>query len=433
MTVTFKDILAASDIIRGLASDTSFRQSRSLSELVGANIVLKFENQQFTGSFKERGALVKLLSLTPTQREKGIIAMSAGNHAQAVAYQAERLGIPATIVMPQFTPNIKVERTRAFGAEVIFHGETLDDSIALGQELARERGLQTVHPYDDERIIAGQGTIALEMLDAYPELDALMVPVGGGGLISGNAIAAKSLRPNIEIVGVQTKRFPSTFQALRGEPVTCGNSTIAEGIAVKSPGQLTLPLVREWVDEIVLVDEGEIEAAVGLLLEREKTVVEGAGAVGVAAVMNYRDRFVGRSVGIILSGGNIDLPILSRIVQRGLVRSGRLIRLDVDVRDLPGGLADVASCIGDAGANIVEVQHQRVFTGLPLQSVSIQFVLQTRGLEHVERIVAALTEKGYVIHIPQQADWQTSRVAGSAPNTISGLKYLAPAIPLPSR
>ena len=429
MTVTLQDIRTAAAIVRDRVSDTPCRYLRSLSELVEANVFLKFENLQFTGSFKERGALVKLLSLTSDQREKGIIAMSAGNHAQAVAYQAKQLGIPATIVMPQFTPNIKVERTRAFGAEVIFHGETLDDSIALGEKLARDRGLQTVHPYDDECIIAGQGTIALEMLAAYPALDAIVVPVGGGGLISGNAIAAKSLRPNIEMIGVQTQRFPSTFQALRGEPAVCGSSTIAEGIAVKSPGRLTLPIVRDWVDEILLVDEGEIEEAVRLLLEREKTVVEGAGAVGVAALMGDRDRFVGRSVGVILSGGNIDLPILSRIVQRGLVRSGRLIRLDVDVRDLPGGLADVARCIGDAGANIVEVQHQRAFTSLPLQSVSIQFVLQTRGLEHVDRIVAALTEKGYAIHIPQQADLQMSEAVSLHPNVISGMPYLTQCIP----
>ena len=407
MTVTIQDIHTAAEIVRGRASDTPCRHSRSLSQWVGADVVLKYENLQFTGSFKERGALVKLLSLTPAQREKGIIAMSAGNHAQAVAHQAKQLGIPATIVMPQFTPNIKVERTRAFGAKVIFHGNTLDDSIVLGHQLACEQGLQTVHPYDDEQIVAGQGTIALEMLATYPDLDAILVPVGGGGLIAGNAIAAKSLRPNIEVIGVQTNRFPSMFQALRGEPALCGSSTIAEGIAVKSPGQLTLPIVREWVDEILLVEEGDIEEAVRLLLEREKTVVEGAGAVGVAALLNYRDRFAHRKVGVILSGGNIDLPILSRIVQRGLVRSGRLIRLDVDVKDLPGGLAEVAHCIGEAGANIVEVQHQRAFTGLPLQSVSIQFVLQTRGLKHLREIVAELMAAGYCVHLPQQMDGTT--------------------------
>ncbi|WP_017325129.1 threonine ammonia-lyase [Synechococcus sp. PCC 7336] len=408
MTVTLQDIHTAAEIVRDRVSNTPCRPSRSLSDLVGANVILKFENQQFTGSFKERGALVKLLSLTPAQKETGIVAMSAGNHAQAVAYQAQQLDIAATIVMPRFTPNNKVERTRAFGAEVIFHGDTLDESIVLGYQLARERGLQTVHPYDDERIIAGQGTIALEILAAYPELEALVVPVGGGGLISGNAIAAKSLRPDIEIIGVQTKRFPSTFQALRGDLAVCGSSTIAEGIAVKSPGQLTLPIVREWVDDILLVDEEDIEEAVRLLLEREKTVAEGAGAVGLAALMKYRDRFVGRSVGIILSGGNIDLPILSRIVQRSLVRSGRLIRLDVDVSDRPGGLAEVSRCIAEAGANVVDVHHQRAFTSLPLQSVSIQFVLQTRGLEHVQQIVDGLIEAGYRVSLPQQMDGASS-------------------------
>ena len=412
MTVTLEDIRSAAEIVRDRASDTPCRLSRSLSELLGGSVVLKFENLQFTGSFKERGALVKLLSLTPAQRQHGIIAMSAGNHAQAVAYQAKQLGIATTIVMPQFTPNVKVERTRAFGAEVIFHGDTLDDSIVLGRQMARERGLQTVHPYDDERIIAGQGTIALEMLAAFPDLDAIVVPVGGGGLISGTAIAAKSLAPNIEIIGIQTQRFPSMFQALRREPALCGQSTIAEGIAVKSPGELTLPIVREWVDEILLVEERDIEDAVQLLLEREKTVVEGAGAVGVAALMNYRDRFVGRSVGVILSGGNIDLPILSRIVQRGLVRSGRLVRLDVEVRDAPGGLAGAARCLGDAGANIVEVHHQRAFTSLPLQAVSIQFVLQTRGLEHLQQIVEDLVAAGYRTHLPQQMDGESSAVEG---------------------
>ncbi|AFY36879.1 L-threonine ammonia-lyase [[Leptolyngbya] sp. PCC 7376] len=404
MTVTLQDIRKAAEIIHERVSNTPCRQSRSLSELVGTEVVLKFENLQFTGSFKERGALVKLLSLNAAQREKGIVAMSAGNHAQAVAYQSKQLGIPATIVMPKFTPNIKVERTRAFGAEVIFHGDTLDDSIMLGQKLAHEQGLQTVHPYDDERIIAGQGTITLEMLTVYPELDVLLVPVGGGGLIGGNAIAAKSIKPEIKIIGVQTQRFPSMFRALQGELAVCGSSTIAEGIAVKSPGQLTLPIAREWVNEILLVSEAEIENAVRFLLEREKTVVEGAGAVGVAALMKYGDRFSDQSVGIILSGGNIDLPILSRIVQRGLVRSGRLVRLDVDVKDLPGGLAGVSQCIGDAGANIIEVQHQRAFTSLPLQSVNIQFVLQTRGTEHLQQIIAALLEQGYPIHTSQQVD-----------------------------
>ncbi len=390
-----KDIRQAAATIRGRADDTPCRYSPKLSEIVGARVVLKFENLQFTGSFKERGSLVKLLSLTAAQRKQGIIAMSAGNHAQAVAYQAQRLGIPAVIVMPCFTPNVKVERTRAFGAEVIFHGETLDDAIILGRQLAQQRGLHIVHPYDDEQIVAGQGTIALEMLAVHPDLEVLLGSVGGGGLIAGNAIAAKSLDPQIEMIGVQTKRFPSMLQALQGEPIVCGRSTIAEGIAIKTPGKLTLPIVRQLVDEILLVDEEEIEEAVRLLLEVEKTVVEGAGAVGLASLIKDRDRFAGRKVGIILSGGNIDLPILSAIVQRSMVRSGRLVRLDVEMRDVPGALAEVTRCMGDAGANIVEVRHQRAFTSLPLQSVSVEFVLMTRGLEHLQQIREILKSEGY--------------------------------------
>ncbi|MDJ0618806.1 MAG: threonine ammonia-lyase [Calothrix sp. MO_192.B10] len=395
---SLEDIRQAAQIIRGEASDTPCRYSRQLSEIAGANVILKFENLQFTGSFKERGALVKLLSLTAAERKQGIIAMSAGNHAQAVAYQAQRLGISTVIIMPDFTPNVKVERTRSFGAEVVFHGETLDDAIILGRQMAQERNLHIVHPYDDQQIIAGQGTIALEMLAMHPDLEVLLVPVGGGGLIAGNAIAAKTIQPQIQVVGVQTKRFPSMLQALRGEPIVCGRSTMAEGIAVKTPGKLTLPIIQELVDEILLVDEDEIESAVRLLLEVEKTVVEGAGAVGLAALIKYSDRFAGRKVGIILSGGNIDLPILSTIVQRSMVRSGRLVRLEVEIRDVPGVLADIARCIGDTGANIVEVHHQRAFTSLPLQFADIEFVLMTRGLEHLQQIMEMLQNKGYKTH-----------------------------------
>ncbi|NET08087.1 MAG: threonine ammonia-lyase [Merismopedia sp. SIO2A8] len=392
---SLEDIRQASQIILTQGSSTPCRYSRQLSEIAGATVILKFENLQFTGSFKERGALVKMLSLTATQRKQGIIAMSAGNHAQAVAYQARRLGISTVIVMPCFTPNVKVERTRSFGAEVVFHGETLDDAIILGKQLAQERNLHIVHPYDDEQIIAGQGTIALEMLAVHPDLEVLLVPVGGGGLIAGNAIAAKTIQPQIQVVGVQTKRFPSMLQALRGESIVCGRSTMAEGIAVKTPGKLTLPIIQELVDEVLLVEEEEIEEAVRLLLEVEKTVVEGAGAVGLAALIKYSDRFAGRKVGIILSGGNIDLPILSMIVQRSMVRSGHLVRLEVEIRDMPGVLADVARCIGDTGANIVEVRHQRAFTTLPLQSADIEFVLMTRGLEHLQQILQNLQNQGY--------------------------------------
>jgi threonine dehydratase len=396
---SLENIRQAAKTIFDQASDTPCRYSRHLSEMVGATVILKLENLQFTGSFKDRGALVKLLSLTTAQRKQGIIAMSAGNHAQAVAYQAQRLDIPAVIVMPCFTPNVKVERTRSFEAEVIFHGETLDDAIILGRQIAEERNLNIVHPYDDEQIIAGQGTIALEMLASHPDLEVLLVPVGGGGLIAGNAIAAKSLCPQIKIVGIQTQRFPSMLKALQGEVIVCGRSTIAEGIAVKTPGELTLSIIRELVDEILLVDEDEIEEAVRLLLEMDKTVVEGAGAAGLAALIKYSDRFIGRKVGIILSGGNIDLPILSEIVQRSMVRSSRLVRLEVEIRDVPGALAEVARLIGETRANIVEVRHQREFSCLPLQSAQLELVLMTRGVAHLEQIMEILTQAGYKIRL----------------------------------
>ena len=393
--VEFHDIQQAAMSIRGRVSQTPCTFSPKLSELAGAEVYLKFENLQFTGSFKERGALVKLLSLSQAQREQGVIAMSAGNHAQAVAYHAQQLGIRAVIVMPRFTPNVKVERTRSFGAEVILHGDSLDEASALTQQLLRERGLCLVHPYDDSHIIAGQGSITLEMLGARPDLQVLIIPVGGGGLIAGNAIAAKALQPDIMIVGAQTARFPSMRQALAGEAIRCGASTIAEGIAVKQPGHLTSEIARRLVDDIVLVDEGEIEEAVQLLLRLEKTVVEGAGAAGLAALLAYRERFHGRKVGLILSGGNIDLVILSSIIQRSLVRSGRLVRLHVEVRDVPGGLADVTRLLAEADANIIEVHHQRAFTSLSLQSADVEFVLLTRGLEHLQQIMTNLGAGGY--------------------------------------
>jgi threonine dehydratase len=290
VTVHLRDIRDAADAIAGRVVRTPCTRSQTLSEITGAKVVLKFENHQFTASFKDRGALVRLLALTPEERSAGVIAMSAGNHAQAVAYHAQKLNIPATIVMPRRTPNVKVERTRAFGAEVILHGDGLDEAHRHTQALARQRSLPLIHPYDDERVIAGQGTIALEMLEAFADLEVLVIPVGGGGLIAGNATAAKALRPELEIVGVEAERFPAMLQALRGDPIQCGTTTIAEGIAVKEPGRYTLPVIRNLVDEILLVDEVELEAAVLLLLEVEKTVVEGAGAAGLAALLQHRGR-----------------------------------------------------------------------------------------------------------------------------------------------
>jgi len=400
MAITFQDIQQAARLIAGNVVHTPCELSQTLSEITGAQTVLKFENHQFTASFKERGALVSLLALTDEERRTGVIAMSAGNHAQGVAYHAQRLGIPALIVMPRFTPNVKVARTRAFGAEVILHGDNLAEAQAYTLKLAHERSLKLVHPYDDEKIIAGQGTIALEMLAAFPDLEAIMVPVGGGGLIAGNAIAAKFLKPEIEIYGVQTSRFPAMFQALKGLPVRCETGTFAEGIAVTQPGALTLPVIRKLVDDVLLVEESEIEAAVLLLLEVEKTVVEGAGAVGLAALLSQAGRFKGSRVGLILSGGNIDLFTLSSIIQRGLVRSGRLVRLLVSVPDIPGALSDITRLLGTANANIIEIRHQRTFTDLSLRLAEVEFVLQTLGKTHVTEIVDALARADYKAIVP---------------------------------
>lgn len=394
--LTLDDIRAAARRLEGEIVDTPCLASRTLSEMTGCEVVLKFENLQFTASFKERGALNKMAQLTPAERACGVLAVSAGNHAQGVAYHAQRLGIPATIVMPRFAPAVKVENTRRFGAQVVLEGDTFDDARAHGLALARERGLTVVHPYDDVAVAAGQGTIALEMLAAQPQIDTLVVAIGGGGLICGIATAARALRPGIQVVGVQTDRFPSVWNALQPErAMTIGQATIADGIAVKSPGAVTLPLIRDRVDEVLLVGEDDIEQAILLLLEIEKTVVEGAGAAGLAALMKHRERFAGRRVGLVLSGGNIEPLVLAEIIQRGMVKSGRLARLRLDVRDVPGALADVATLLGRLGANIDEVQHQRAFTSLSVERAQIEVVLQTRGVAHIEQILTVLREQGY--------------------------------------
>lgn len=394
--MTIANVRQAAETIAGRVTDTPCLHSHTLSEITGAEIFLKFENHQFTASFKDRGALNKLCSLDAEQRRKGVIAASAGNHAQGVAHHAQHLGIPAVIVMPRHTAGVKIERTRACGAEVILHGEMLDDARVHAQRLAEERGFSWIHPYDDELVIAGQGTVALEMLDTHPSLDAIVVPIGGGGLIAGIALAATALKPDIQIVGVQSVRFPSMYAAVRGETPTFGVTTIADGIAVTEPGTLTLPIVKDRVGDIFLVDEGEIEQAIVLLLEVEKTVVEGAGAAGLAAVLKHRDRFRGRRVGLVLSGGNIDPLMLAGIIERAMVRTGRLARLVVEMRDLPGALAQVTSCLGDLNANIEEISHQRAFTNLPVKAVEVEFVLETRGHEHVREIVEALGRIGFV-------------------------------------
>jgi len=399
MTIGLEDVRAAAAAIDGSVVRTPCLHSRTLSEVTGAQIYLKFENHQFTASFKERGALNKLLSLTPEQRSCGVIAASAGNHAQGVAYHARRLGIHAVIVMPRYTPGVKVVHTRRHGAEVILHGEGFDDAKAHAVELARTRGLTPVHPYDDEKVICGQGTIALEMLAVQPDLEALVVPIGGGGMISGMAVAARAMNAAIEVVGVETARFPSMYCALHGQTPEFGTTTIADGIAVKEPGRLTLPIVRDLVSAILLVAEGDIERAIVMLLEIEKTVVEGAGAAGLAAVLAHRQRFQGKKVGLVLCGGNIDPLMLADIIERGMVRTGRLTRLTVELRDLPGALAKVTACLAEQNANIEEISHHRAFTSLPVQSVEVDFVLETRDHEHVEQVLAALAAAGFAARL----------------------------------
>lgn len=395
MTVSIDTIRRAAQAIEPGILSTPCAHSRTLSAITGAQLYLKFENQQFTAAFKERGALNKLLHLTPEERRRGVISMSAGNHAQAIAYHAQRLGIAATIVMPLHTPNVKVCNTRAFGAHVRLEGEGVAEAGEIAAQLAKDNNFVFVPPYDDEAIIAGQGTIALEMLDDYPDLETLVVPIGGGGLVAGNAIAARALNPAIEIVGVQCRRFPSMQQALAGKPVHCDLATVAEGIAVKRPGRLTLPLVREHISRIVLVDEPEIEEAILMLLEIEKTIAEGAGAAGLAAILTEADRYRGRKVGLILSGGNIDLLPLSSVIQRGLARSQRIVRLRVGIPDVPGALADLTRLLAEHSANIIQIAHQRAFTDVSLRSAEVEVTVETRGSDHTREVLAALRGEGY--------------------------------------
>ena len=394
-SLTFNDVRAAAERLRGEIGETPCLPSRTLSAICGCEVFLKFENLQFTASFKERGAFNKMAQLTAEERAKGVLAVSAGNHAQAVAYHAERMGIKATIVMPRFASSVKVENTRGFNAEVVLEGDTFDDARVVGLKLAAERGLTIVHPYDDRAVIAGQGTVGLEMLAQQPSLDTLVIAVGGGGLIAGIATAARAVKPDIRIIGVQTERFPAAWNSKHGQQRESRQATIADGIGVKSPGTLTLPVIRDLVDDVVLVSEDDIEQAILMLLEIEKTVVEGAGAVGLAAVLKDKPRFAGRKVGLVLCGGNIEPLMLAEIIERGMVKSGRLARLRVDVRDVPGALADLAALLARLGANIDEVQHQRAFSSLSVERVQIEVVVQTRGTAHIERILAAMKQQGY--------------------------------------
>jgi threonine dehydratase len=393
--ITIEDVRAARRAIAGEVERTPTRHSRTLSAMAGCGIWLKFENLQFTASFKERGALNKLKSLTAEERARGVVAMSAGNHAQGVAYHAGRLGIPAVIVMPLGTPFSKVKHTKDFGARVELEGATLTEARARAYDIAAEENRVFLHPYDDPKVIAGQGTAGLELMEDAPDLDTLVVPIGGGGLISGVAVAAKALRPSIEIYGVETRAYPSMYNVIKGEDLPCHGQTMAEGIAVKEPGVLTAHMVRSLVKDILLVGEGEIERAIAALLEIEKTVVEGAAAAAYAAVATHREIFVGRKVGIVLSGGNIDMRLLSNVILRELSREGRILSLVVEIEDRPGLLARVSTLVGDAGGNILEVFHNRMATDTSAKLADLGMTIEARDSDHADEIKGALTAAGF--------------------------------------
>ena len=397
--VTLRDVEAARVRLTGALIDTDCNWSRTLSDILGCKVWLKFENQQFTASFKERGALNRLSLLQPAEKERGVIAMSAGNHAQGVAYHAHRLAIPATIVMPVNTPTVKVVNTRRHGAEVVLTGETVEEAAAFAQAHGRERGLTFIHPYDDPSVIAGQGTLALEMLGAAPEIDTFVVPIGGGGLISGMAVAATALKPGIRLIGVEAELYPSMYNAINGTQLPMRGDTLADGIAVKAPGRITQGIVRELVDDIVLVSEQEIERAVSLLINIEKTVVEGAGAAGLAAVLKRPEQFKDRTIGLVLCGGNIDTRLLASVLARELAREGRLTQLTIDLVDRPGRLARVANLLGEAGANIVEVYHQRIFSDLPAKAALLELVIETRDRDHLNDTVKCLRAAGFAVEV----------------------------------
>lgn len=394
LPVSLSDIRQAAARIAGAVERTPMRRSRTLSDITGAQVWIKFENLQFTASFKERGALNKLLTLTEAERAAGVIAVSAGNHAQGVAYNAQRLGIPATIVMPKGTPFVKVEHTARHGARVLIEGENLAEAAEFAQQLRARHGLTFVHPYDDAVVMAGQGTVALEMLEDAPGLDTLVIPVGGGGLIAGNAVAAKALKPEIEIVGVEARRYPSLHAALRNEEPQIGGQTIAEGIAVKHAGVLPLQVARELVHEVLLVEESHLEQAISLFLTIEKTVAEGAGSAGLAALLAYPERFTGREVGLILCGGNIDPRLLASVLHRQMVREGRLTQLRIGGDDRPGFLARVSGVIAQVGGNIIEVRHDRLDLSLPAKSTDLDLLVETRDAAHTAELFEALDAAG---------------------------------------
>lgn len=397
--VTLDDIRAAAARIKGSVVRTPTLKSITLSNMTGAEVWLKFENLQFTAAYKERGALNKLLLMPEAARAKGVIAASAGNHAQGLAYHGARLGLPVTIVMPRPTPTVKVMQTQGHGATVVLHGETFDAAYAHARELEVERDLTFVHPFDDAEIIAGQGTIALEMLEDAPEIDTLAIPIGGGGLLSGVGTAAKALRPDMDVVGVQAELYPSMYALLGGHDLPSAGDTLAEGIAVKHPGLLTREIVRRIANDIVLVAERDLEKSVALLLQIEKTVVEGAGAAGFAALLAHPERFRGRKVGIVLCGGNIDTRLLANVLLRDLARSGRLARLRIILQDRPGSLYNVARVFDEQAVNILELSHQRIFTNLPAKGLSLDVECETRDRTHLDGLVRALTDSGYEVSL----------------------------------
>jgi threonine dehydratase len=399
MTPSLEDVRAAARRLEGAIEKTPLVHSRTLSRLTGAEVFLKLENLQFTASFKERGALNKLLSLSAAERKRGVIAMSAGNHAQAVAYHASRLGIPATIVMPKGSPNTKIRNTRVHGAAVELEGDNLFEAGKHARALAARDNLVFVHPYEDPLIIAGQGTVGLEMMEAMPELEVLVVPVGGGGLISGIATAAKALKGDLQVFGAESANYPSMHQRLSNLPVECGGDTIAEGIAVKDVGNIAFGIIRQLVEEVLVVKEETIEKAVVALIEIEKTVAEGAGGAGLAALLEHPQRFRGKRVGLPISGGNIDSRVLASVLMRGLVRDHRLVRLRVTMPDISGSLAKVAALIAEAGGNIVEVQHQRIFGTSSVKSPQIEFLVETRDQEHTDRLLELMREKAIKVSV----------------------------------
>jgi threonine dehydratase len=402
--VTFENIQKAAALIKGAVLETPCLPAPRLSHLTGADVFVKYENMQVTGAFKERGALVKLTSLSEEEKNRGVIAVSAGNHAQGVAYHAGRLGIPATIVMPVLTPFVKISATRGYGAEVVLAGNTLAEAKAEADRLADENNYVWVHPYDDVHVIHGQGTIALEMLAEHPDLDILVVPIGGGGLIAGIATAAKALKPSIEVIGVETTLYPGMWGAFYGKEVRCEGATIAEGIAVRDIGLLTTEVVKETVDDVLLVSESSIEQAINAYLTLQRTIAEGAGAAGLAGLLSDPDRFAGKRVGLVLCGGNIDPRLLSKIVVRELARDGKLVSIRIDTPDRPGTLGEIATVIGDMQGNVVDVEHHRLFLNVPAKGATLDVSFEAFDRPHGERIVAALRERGFVVRYLEIGD-----------------------------